>query len=61
MSQHVNQNPARPGEKAKKKLPDGTVNPYRVARSLFLGQPTAEEREQERLAAEWDAAHPEAQ
>ena len=57
-----NQFPSRPGKKSAKKLPDGTMNPYRGSpRTLFLGQKTAQEKESERLADEWDAAHPEAE
>ena len=59
---NYNMFPERFGSKKPKRTPDGQlINPYRGnPDTLFLGQPTAEQIERERLANDWDAAHPEA-
>jgi hypothetical protein len=58
-----NMTPPRFGQKKPKRLPDGTtLNPHRGdPDALFLGQPTAEQIERERLADQWDLDNPTAQ
>ena len=56
-----NMTPQRIGQKPAKSRPDHTYNPHRgQPDEMFLGQPNAAQKELERLAAEWDAAHPDA-
>ena len=58
---NYNMFPERFGQRRPKRLPDGTTNPYRGdPDALFMGQPTPYQLERQRLADEWDAAHPEA-